>query len=139
MFHGEGAEDPGDEQQTVQFGLGGDVCRAGGAVDQRHLAEVVTGAKGADGPSMHIHGRPPVHDDAEGYAGLPSSLSTVPAGKVRSFAWLASRSRSFLDSMENSGTLARTSCGVVMTRCYARDHLSAAMARTLYPRGAQEV
>src|SRR5262252_2838104 len=66
----------------------------------------------------------------------PSSLSTVPAGNVRSCAWLASLSRSFLDSMENSGTLARTSCGVVMTRCYARDHLSAAVVQTLYQQGA---
>src|SRR5215471_12253370 len=65
MLQGERAEDPSDEQQTAHLGLGGDVRRAAGVVDERHLAEVVTRAKSADGPSMDAHGRPPRHYDAE--------------------------------------------------------------------------
>jgi len=47
-------------------------------------------------------------------------VTTVPAGTVSSFARRASLPTSFFGSIENSGTPARTSWGVVMARCYAR-------------------
>jgi hypothetical protein len=68
MLHGEGTKDPRDEHQAAQLGLSRDRRRTIGAVNERHLAEVVTGTKGPNGPSAHAHGRPPRYDDAKGYA-----------------------------------------------------------------------
>src|SRR5215469_9436125 len=58
---------------------------------------------------------------------LSTSATTVPAGTVSSFARRASLSTSSFGSIENNGTPARTSRGVVMARCYAR----ATMRRSL--------
>src|SRR6516225_3517804 len=51
---------------------------------------------------------------------LSTSATTVPGGTVSSFACRASLATSLLGSIENKGTPARTSRGVVMARCYAR-------------------
>src|SRR5215471_5550495 len=51
---------------------------------------------------------------------LSTSVTTVPAGTVTSCACRASLATSFFGSIENNGTPARTSRGVVMARCYAR-------------------
>lgn len=104
MLHGEGTKDPRDEHQAAQLGLSGDRRRTIGAVNERHLAEVVTGTKGPNGPSAHAHGRPPRYDDAKGYADFLFVGQYRARGNVRSCASRASLLSSFFGSIENSGT-----------------------------------
>src|SRR5215470_370142 len=75
---------------------------------------------------MHTHRRLPVHDDAEAHAD-PVHLGYRGA----------SLATSSFGSIENNGTPARTSRGVVMARCYAR----ATKRRSLgfWPPGAELV
>jgi hypothetical protein len=70
MIHRKRAEDPRHEQQTPQWCLGRDRRRPVGVINQRHLAEVITGAKGAGRPPVHTYRRLPFHDDPEGGAAL---------------------------------------------------------------------
>ena len=120
VLHRERAEGPRHEQQAAQVGLGGDLRRPVRVVDQRHLAEIVAGAQGARGPAVHADRGGPGDDDAEAGAGAVLVVMTVPGGNVRSWASLASSASCFFDSMENSGTCAKTSAGVVMARRYTR-------------------
>src|SRR5206468_1189333 len=74
----EGLELPGRDPEAPEVGLGRDRGRAGPRVDQRHLAEVVTGPERGHRAIAHPHGGPPVDDDEEAGAGAPLHRDVLP-------------------------------------------------------------